>query len=138
MHARDPLTRIGAFRMVARPSALDSMTPAGDDGTIVLRTAPDEILVLTNPEHGGIRAMSIDEDPDAIFTVDGSWHGAWVEITLALELLQRHADWDVPIARPALAQGLVAGLPVKVWLERERALFVVPAAYAADFEERVR
>ena len=38
----------------------------------------------------------------------------------------------------AFAQGLVAGLPVKLWVGRDMSLVIVPAAVAREFEERVR
>jgi hypothetical protein len=43
----------------------------------------------------------------------------------------------VPNGRPAFAQGAVAGIPTKLWLEDDQVLFIVPAPYAADFAERM-
>jgi len=38
--------------------------------------------------------------------------------------------------RVGIAQGTVAGVPIKLWLEDERILFVVPVPYVHDFEAR--
>ena len=139
MRARDPLTPLAGFRLVASPASLDAMTISGSGaGPIVLRVAPDEVLGVFASDEGGLGAMSISDDPDRLFTVDNSWHGVWVEPDAAMDLLERHADWEPPNERPAFAQGLVAGLPVKVWWSLARVLFVVPATFGVDFEERVR
>ena len=43
----------------------------------------------------------------------------------------------MPSARPALAQGAIAGIAAKVWVEAERVLILVPAPFVAEFEERL-
>jgi len=62
----------------------------------------------------------------------------WIDHVTAIDLLERECDWELPRDRPAFAQGIVAGLPVKVWFERERVLFIVAAPFAADLAERLR
>ena len=54
----------------------------------------------------------------------------------ALAFLERACEWALPQQRPAFAQGAVAGVPVKLWLEGDQVLFVVPSPYVHDFEER--
>ncbi|MEZ4726271.1 MAG: hypothetical protein R3E79_03955 [Caldilineaceae bacterium] len=54
-----------------------------------------------------------------------------------MDFLERTCEWEPPHTRPAFAQGMVAGLPVKLWFEPERVLFVIAAPYAADLAERI-
>lgn len=131
------LERLPAFRLVATPAALDAVR--GPMKGLVLRTAPDEIIVILDNTDGsgGLGAMSI-EDEHAIMAVDSSLMGEWVAAAEALDILQRESDWELPTRRPAFAQGAVAGIPVKLWLEDDRVLFVVAAPFAADFQERCR
>jgi len=42
----------------------------------------------------------------------------------ALDFLERSCEWELPRARPAFAQGMVAGLPLKLWFEPERVLLI--------------
>ncbi len=130
MHAPKPLT---ATRVAATCAALDSASwPAG---AIVLRTAPDEAIVLvpTKDIEPGLIA-----DPHAIVEIESSLCGIWLDADDAHDLLERECDWETPSARPAFAQGAVAGLPVKLWFEHDRVLFVVSAVFANDFMERCR
>lgn len=123
MPALEPLT---AIRVAASPEALDAVD-AGD--ALVLRTAPDEALVI------GSTAVAVD-DVHAIVFPDTSWMGMTVPIDDAVQFIHRTVEFELPAERPALVQGMVAHLAVKMWLEDERILFVVPTAVSADFTER--
>lgn len=123
------LKRIPAARIVATPAALDAAIWPQD--ALALRIAPDEMLVTA-----AITADMVD-DPHAIVDHDAGFAGAWVASDEALDFLERSCEWELPRERPAFAQGSVAGLPVKLWLEEDRLLFLVPASYAADLEERM-
>jgi hypothetical protein len=116
-------------RVVATPAALDE---AGwDPASIVLRTAPDEALVI-----GG--AVPTIQDEWAIVVADGGWAGIRLNGAEADQLLQSACEWEPPIARPAFAQGMVAQLPVKAWFGTERVLLVVVSALAAELADRIR
>ena len=54
-----------------------------------------------------------------------------------LDHVVTHIDWPLPTDRPALAQGLIAGVPAKLWLDEDRALLLCAAAYAHELEERL-
>jgi hypothetical protein len=97
---------------------------------IVLRVAPDEALALTSvaPEIS---------DPHAIVRLDAGYAGLWLTTDEASAFLSRCCEWEPPTGRPAIAQGAVAGLPVKLWFEQNRVLVLVPANYAIDLEERI-
>ncbi|MEI6244941.1 MAG: hypothetical protein WCQ64_07830 [Acidobacteriota bacterium] len=119
-----------ATRIAATSAALDAAQWPSD--AIVLRTAPDEAIVLA------AIASSLIADAHAIVEPETALFGVWMPIDEALALLERECDWELPVARPAFAQGAVAGLPLKLWFERDRVLFVVSAPFATDFAERLR
>jgi hypothetical protein len=125
VHVLEPLHGI---RVVADPAALDGARWEGERLT-VLRFAPDDALGL------GAAAVAVD-DPDAIVETEVGFIGAW----LPVDEIARHVEWALPLDRPALAQGNVAGVPAKVWLpDRHRnALLIATAAHAHDLAERLR
>jgi hypothetical protein len=114
---------------VAKPSALD--VAVWTTCTIAMRIAPDEMLVVSGP------VPELSGDPHAIVEPDAGFFRMWIPIAKARALLARTCEWELPGHTPAFAQGSVAGLPVKLWFEAERVLFLVPAPYAHDFEERL-
>lgn len=122
------LKRLQTTRIVATPAALDALEPM--PGTLLLRTAPDELLMLpcATPEL---------QDEYAIVLEDGSFAGVWLNSAEAAHILERSCEWEVPIERPTFAQGMVAGIPAKLWLESDSVLLICPAAYAAEMEERI-
>ena len=123
MFAPEP---IAATRIAARAVALDALElPAG---TLALRLAADDLLVL------GEVAPAV-ADLDAIVLADTGWAAAWLEPAAAAELLARHAEWRPPA--DGLAQGALAGVPVKVLATPERTLILVAAPFAAELVERV-
>ncbi|MEM7343997.1 MAG: hypothetical protein AAF485_07125 [Chloroflexota bacterium] len=123
------LNRLHITRIVALSTALD--TVQWPDGCLVFRVAPDEAWV-TPPAPD----LTID-DPHAIIISDASNMSCWIAMDEALEFLEHSCEWELPLARPALAQGAVAGIPTKLWFEEDYVLFIVPAPYSADFEERL-
>lgn len=127
MRALRPLT---ATRIAATPAALDAAQWPSD--AIVLRTSPDEAIVLADI------AASLIADLHAIVEPETALCGVWIPTDAALALLERECDWELPTHRPAFAQGAVAGLPLKLWFECDRVLFVASAPFATDFAERLR
>jgi hypothetical protein len=123
------LNRISATRIVATPAALDAATWPAE--ALVLRFAPDEVFITPPAEQVSLT------DPHTIVIAEGGYAGLWLSATEALDFLERACEWELPSERPAFAQGAVAGIPAKLWLETERVLFIIPAPYAADFEERL-
>lgn len=123
------LKRIPGTKIAATPAALDSAK--WPEGTLVFRIAADEALIT--PPVADVQV----NDPYAIVVADSSYAGAWLPMAEALALLERTCEWEIPGERPAFAQGAIAGIPAKLWLEKDRALFILPAPYVADFEERM-
>ena len=119
--------RIPGTRIVATPAVLDAATwPAG---ALALRIAPDEVFVT------GTVAADAVADPYAIVVADAGFAGTWLEMAQGLDFLERHCEWRLPDQRPAFAQGMVAGLPMKLWFEPDRVLLLVPAPYLSELAE---
>ncbi|MCA9963666.1 MAG: hypothetical protein KC423_05475 [Anaerolineales bacterium] len=124
------LNRLPATRIVS--TALDGAVWPED--RLVLRTAVDELLII--PPVADVSSVT-SRDPYAIVVEDASYAGVWLGADEAAAILQRHCEWRVGEQRPLFTQGAIAGIATKLWLEADRVLFVVPAPYAAEFEERI-
>ena len=122
------LETIRGFRVVAAPAALDTMYVVA--GIVVLRLAPDDAFVLL---EGKLESVEID----AILVEESGFVGCWLTSAEVASRLVPHIEWRLPKARPVLAQGLIAGVPDKLWLESSRALLLCAAPYAHDLAERL-
>ena len=123
MRAPEPLTGI---RVVAAPAALDAL--AWPDGVAALRLAGDDLFAL-----GATKA----ELADAIVEDERGFVGWWLTLEELDGLVLEHVDWPLPKVWPALAQGLIAGVPAKLWLTNDRVLLLTAAAYAHELLERM-
>jgi len=133
-------------RLVATAAALEAAR--WPSGSIAMRVAPDEMLVVRSDaadpadpaDPSVVSPVSLvgAADPHAIIEEDAGWRGVWVPSDQALGLVERGCRWEPPRARPAFAQGALADLPVKIWFEKDRVLFIVAAPFAADLEARLR
>ena len=121
--------RLLATRIISTPEALNTVSWPADHR--ILPIAPDEVLIIPPVE-----TVEVD-DPHAIIINDGGFAGLWLAADEAHDLLERVCEWTIPTARPAFAQGAIAEIPAKLWLEEDRVLFIIPAPYATDFEERI-
>lgn len=121
---REP-ERLTMTRIVATPAALDALPSGG------LRLAPDEMLLF------GETAPPLS-DPHAIIAAETGFVGLRLPADEASRLLERTCQWEPPAQRPAFAQGMVAGLPLKLWFEADSVLFITPAPFGADLAERLR
>ena len=124
-----PVTRI-----VTTAAALDGA--AVPDDALILRTAPDEALVI-HAEMADPDSVTVD-DPHAIVVADAGWFGGWIPAAACDTFLDGNCSWVRPNDRPAFAQGMVAHLPVKLWFEEERTLFVVPHVSGHELTNRLR
>ncbi|MGH8958428.1 MAG: hypothetical protein ACRDVK_07105 [Acidimicrobiia bacterium] len=116
--------RVTAWRVVAHPASIDEL------GGLVLRLAPDDALVLSGTEL-------VVGDPDAIVELDTGWVSLGMAEERVLELVAVSASWQAPNERPAFAQGMLAGLPAKVYLDGSDSLIMVPAPFGHELEERL-
>lgn len=124
MRAPEPL--IGS-RVVAGPEILDGIT--APEGQMALRIATDELFVLGTFKLIGPEPMLQEDEPGYV--------GWWLTSDELTDLVLPHVEWPLPAARPALVQGLVAGVPAKIWLTQDRALLLCAAAYAHELAERL-
>ena len=123
MRAPEPF--VGA-RIVAAPGVLDAvMVP---EGHAALRLAADELFVLGKFKVNGLEPL-IQED-------EHGFVGWWLTPDEVAEVAQ-HVEWTIPSTRPVLAQGLVAGVPARLWLTDDRALLLCAAAHAHELVERL-
>ena len=123
------LEAMPGLRVVATPEALDGALWSED--AIVLRFAPDDAFAI------GMSDVALADD-DAIVEFETGFVGTWLTSDELREHVQPHIEWPLPAARPGLAQGLIAGVPAKLWLEDDRALLLCAAAYAHELTERLR
>lgn len=123
MRAPEPL--IGS-RIVAGPDVLDGVMVPG--GLVALRIAANELFVL-----GKFKLIC----PDPMVQEDERGYVGWWLSADELDAVARHVEWSLPQMRPALGQGLVAGVPAKLWLGTDRALLLCAAAYAHELVERL-
>ena len=123
------LKRLILTRIAATPAALDAATWPKE--AIVLRTAPDELLIYP------VQTEIVLVDPYAIVIEDGGNSGIWLHTSTALNFLERSCEWELPRERPAFAQGAVAGIPTKLWFEDEKVLFIVSAPFATELADRM-
>ena len=124
MRAPEP---IHALRVVASPDALDDL--AWTDEVAALRLAPDDLLA--------VGAASVQVNGEHLVVDEAGFVGWWLTPDEVRGQVLPHLDWPLPTARPALGQGLVAGVPAKLWLSEDRALLLCAAAYAHELEERL-
>jgi hypothetical protein len=125
VRAPDP---IQALRVIAAPAVLDEL--AWPDGATDLRLAADDLLVIAaDPGSLGDAAAIVEEERGFL--------GWWLTADELRDLVLPHVEWPLPATRPALAQGLIAGVPAKLWLAEERALLLCAAAYAHELAERL-
>ncbi|HKY46768.1 MAG TPA: hypothetical protein VJQ79_02180 [Acidimicrobiia bacterium] len=115
-------------RIVATPAAIDGARLPAD--AVVLRIAPDDALIVGD---GPIEVS----DPHSIIESDAGWCALKVSEERALTILSHHAAWEPPPHRPVLAQGMVAGLAAKVYLDGSRSMVIVATPFAAELEERL-
>ncbi|HXU84777.1 MAG TPA: hypothetical protein VN773_03150 [Verrucomicrobiae bacterium] len=125
MLALEPLR---GLRVVASAGALDAAVWSGDAVTVV-RFAPDEAF--------GIGSTAVDvDDPDAVVEAEAGFVGARLERFQVSVDLAAHTDWVLPDEPAILAQGKIAGVPVKL-LTGEPALLITQAAYADELARRL-
>lgn len=117
-----------AMRVVAEPGVLDSAvwpSPA-----VVMRIAPDEALIV----GGSVPAL---EDPHALIEPEEGFVGVEMVRSDVREWMAREAEWEIPDSGPCFAQGMIAGLPMKIWADGNRALVVTRASLRHDLGERL-
>lgn len=122
------LIQLELSRIVGPAAALDAVLSAAD-----IRISSDEAFSFSDPND-----LRAEFPVQAIVEHDTGWSGAWfAEHTLTVRLASL-CEWPLP-NRPGVGQGLVAGIPAKVWLppDTTEALLMVATAHAHEMEERL-
>ncbi len=120
MRAPEPMP---GLRLVGAAAMLDGLSWPSE--VTALRLAADDVL-----------ALGASEAPiSSVLTTapDAGWMGWWLG-TDELERVRHHTEWPLVAG---LNQGLVAGVPAKVWLGPDRSLLLVARAYASELEARL-
>ena len=120
--------RAPGVRVVALPDAIDraSWQHAGldpdDFEPLVLRFAPDEAFAV------GATDADVD-DRDAIVEPEVGYVALMVSVDEFFDVILPRIEWRAPDERPAFAQGLIAGVPAKVYIDSTGAatIFVLAA-----------
>ena len=106
------------------------LTDRGDAGGDASSTAAG----LAEPDAGSFGVA----DEHAIVEDDAGWSGAWLQPAALAEIAVQHIHWRLPDRRPALAQGLVAAVPAKLWLQVDgSALLIVATVSVDELQERL-
>lgn len=116
------------YRVASSASDIDAVASATSG--VALRFAPDDLFVVGDE-------VPVTAAPFAIVEEEVGFVGMWLTSQQFAAQVAPHIDWLVPVDRPALAQGLVAGVPAKVWLTDDRVLLITNGAYAHELGERI-
>ena len=81
-----------------------------------------------------VRPMKQAEVDPTARTIRAGAGLTWAEFD---EHVRRHIEWMLPTQRPALAQGLVAFVPTKLWMTNSAVLLIFATAYADELLERL-
>jgi hypothetical protein len=119
-------------RVTASPAAIDSVS--WPSAAVVIRIAPDDAFVIDATLDDA--AAVITGDQHAIVEDEAMFRGAWLD-QHQLESVIDRLEWALPDARPALAQGMAAGLSIKLWLEAGRTLLIVSGSVIHEVPDRL-
>ncbi len=116
------------WRIIASPAALDAAP--WPQRSQVVRISPDDVFLIGDDEP------TVPGDPWAIVTPERGFSSATV---LDLDALaEQHIEWALPAARPALAQGQIAGVPAKLVLRADGSTqLLVASAARHELQERL-
>jgi hypothetical protein len=116
---------LAATRIVARPAALE--VASWPPGTIVLPIATDEALVIGDIP-GDIN------DPHAIIEEEGGFVVLRLTRAELDDWMSRESEWTLPRSPTSFSQGMVAGLPVKIWVDGDLAMVVTRVSLRSELE----
>ncbi len=131
MHA----LRSPGMRVVASPEAIDRAV-WHDEGPeefepLVVRLAPDDAFAI------GATGVEAD-DPHAIVEHEVGFIALMFPADEFVDVVVPRLEWPAPMERPAFAQGAIAGVPAKLYLDSTGAAIVlVLASYLDDLLARL-
>ncbi len=140
--------RLEGTRIAGPAHLLDRLQLPSD--RLCLPIAPDELLITSSTHKDDLKldGGGADALDRVLIERETGFAAAWLDMEEALEFLERSCSWPLPAApvpaapvpadRPAFAQGRIADLPIKLWFEEMRVLFLVPGSCAAELEARMK
>lgn len=120
--------RLWGLRIVSTPSALAGARYTGN--VTLFAIAADEVIAI------GASHVELD-DPHAIIEPESTFVSWTLSYDEYEQQVARHIEWPLPAERPVLAQGLAAGMPVKLWLERDRVQLIVSSGLVHEAIHRL-
>jgi hypothetical protein len=125
-----PETLVGT-RVVAAPSSLDSCIADLPPTMEALRFAPDEVLLV------GKGRIELDDEYAIVEREVGFSYFRFSPSQFS-QVVAHRLEWTLPTTRPALAQGRLMAIPIKVWLTNDRVMLICPTAFVHELQERLR
>jgi hypothetical protein len=125
-----PETLVGT-RVVAAPASLDACVAALPPTMDALRFATDEVLLV------GKGQIELDDEYAIVEREVGFSYFRFTPPQFA-QLVTHRLEWTLPTARPALAQGRLMAIPVKIWLTADRVMLICPTAFVHELQDRLR
>jgi hypothetical protein len=129
--------RAPGVRVVASPEAIDRAVwhdagPGPDEfEPLILRFAPDDAFAI------GATGVDIDDEL-AIIDHEVGYIALMFPADEFVDAVVPHLEWPAPMERPAFAQGAIAGVPAKLYLDTTGAAIVlVLASYLDDLLSRL-
>lgn len=126
------LAALRGVRITATPAAIDAVT--WPHSALLVRIAPDDAFVIDATIDDA--AVVADHDPHAIIEDEPMFRGTWLDDAQFAALVDR-LEWPLPAVRPALAQGMVSGLAIKLCLLADRTLLIVSASVLHEIPDRL-
>ena len=127
------------WRIVAAPAAIDQFVarvrsaPRGQSA-LFGRIAPDDLFI-----SGVARVEPAEiDDGHAIVAPESGLSVCWMTHREFHGKIAPFVEWPIPTRLPAFAQGHIAYVPAKVWLEHDHVVLATNAAFVADLEDRLR
>jgi hypothetical protein len=125
-----PETLVGT-RVVAKPASLNACIAALPPTMDALRFASDEVLLV------GKGQIELDDEFAIIEREVGFSYFRFSPAQFA-QMVAHRLEWSLPAERPALAQGRLMAVPVKIWLTTDRVMLICPTAFVHELQERLR
>ncbi|HEY1367633.1 MAG TPA: hypothetical protein VGF23_10980 [Gaiellaceae bacterium] len=131
-------TLAAAVGCYARPEALDALA-AGE--ALAIRVAPDELLLLADPDETVQRLASVER---ALAALDGG--GVALDVSGGFAVWRVRGDWPEALARlcavappepPACLQALFAHVPAKLVVNGDELLVVVSSVLSHHVHDRI-
>ena len=124
MHAAElSAQRLVGWRIIATPAALDAAK--WPTGSRVVRISPDDVFLI------GAAEPNVAGDRHAIVTPEHGFSGIELSADQVSSIAEQHIEWHLPVARPALGQGQIAGVPAKLLLAADGSALLLVACAAS-------